>query len=561
MKTYGAIELSGNHWVISRLDAHVRIRLKHIFPRIPKTADVPYILPNDLPHAADLEWFLSRYPLDISETHLDALKNGRLQFETRQAEMETILAEGYTPPVYPRLKPGSIVRTYQAQAVEVLMRSRGLLLGDEVGLGKTYTTAAACVNPAALPAVIVCHPHLQKQWVDVIQSFTTLNAVAIQKTKPYELPPADVFVFRYTQLAGWVDFLTSMGPQLVAFDEIQELRRGTESAKGYAAFRLAEAASYRIGLSATPIYNYGNEIWEIMRFVRPDALGDYFDFLREWTGGGRKVTDPKALGTYLREQFAFLRRTKHDVGQEMPAVNRIVDMVPHDEAVLRDIDTLARELAHKATTGTFTERGEAARELDMLVRMQTGLSKAKAVAAFARIMVESGEPVVLVGWHRGVYDIWNEELMDLKPVMYTGSESPTGKNRAKEAFVNGETDIMIMSLRSGAGLDGLQFRCSTMIFGELDWSPGIHHQCIGRLDREGQANPVTAIFLVTDDGSDPPVMEMLGLKASQASGIVDPDLGVQTVHSDASRIQLLAERYLTKKKAAEVEDFQKRLAV
>jgi hypothetical protein len=73
-----------------------------------------------------------------------------------------------------------------------------------------------------------------------------------------------------------------------------------------------------------------------------------------------------------------------------------------------------------------------------------------------------------------------------------------------------------MSLRSGAGLDGLQKRCSTMVFGELDWSPGVHHQCIGRLDREGQEQPVTAMFLVCDDGSDPPMMEVLGLKAAAA---------------------------------------------
>lgn len=50
-------------------------------------------------------------------------------------------------------------------------------------------------------------------------------------------------------------------------------------------------------------------------------------------------------------------------------------------------------------------------------------------------------------------------------------------------------------------------------------------------------------------------------KVLRASGIVDPDLGVQTVHSDASRIQLLAERYLTKKKAASTDHGQQRLAI
>src|SRR5262249_53585753 len=158
------------------------------------------------------------------------------------------------------------------------------------------------------------------------------------------------------------------------------------------------------------------------------------------------------------------------------------------------------QLALRATTGDFHARGEATRELDLRVRHATGLAKAKNVAAMARIIVEGGSPIVLVGWHRDVYDVWLKELGDLEPAMYTGSEGTAAKNSSAERFLNGETDVLIMSLRSGAGLDGLQHRCSTMVFGELDWSPGVHHQCIGRLDREGQAEPVTAIFLVVEEG-------------------------------------------------------------
>lgn len=234
----------------------------------------------------------------------------------------------------------------------------------------------------------------------------------------------------------------------------------------------------------------------------------------------------------------------------MPAVNRIVETIDYDQKAVDSIEDLARALAIKATTASFVERGQAARELDIMVRQSTGVAKAKTVAAFARMVVEGGAPVVLVGWHREVYDMWLKELADLKPALYTGSETPAQKDRAKDAFLAGETDILILSLRSGAGLDGLQARASTMIFGELDWSPGVHHQCIGRLDREGQAEPVTAIFLVADEGSDPPMMEVLGLKASEAAHIIDPTLGVQGAHSDASHLQTLVNRYLGKRALA-----------
>lgn len=94
-----------------------------------------------------------------------------------------------------------------------------------------------------------------------------------------------------------------------------------------------------------------------------------------------------------------------------------------------------------------------------------------------------------------------------------------------------------------------------MVFGELDWSPGVHHQCIGRLDREGQRcypEAVTAVYLVATDGSDPPIMEVLGVKASQASNIIDPSLGVQAAQTDDSRLKGLVDRYLKKETAPHV---------
>jgi CO dehydrogenase/acetyl-CoA synthase gamma subunit (corrinoid Fe-S protein) len=66
-----------------------------------------------------------------------------------------------------------------------------------------------------------------------------------------------------------------------------------------------------------------------------------------------------------------------------------------------------------------------------MVRQATGIAKAKTVAQFARLMVEAGEPVLLVGWHREVYRIWLEALADLKPAMYvTGGVKIVGCGRS-----------------------------------------------------------------------------------------------------------------------------------
>lgn len=550
-RSYGQLTLiDGSKWVMRGVAPHVAIRLKQLFPRVPKWVTDEYFFPNDLAHCADLAWFTARYPLTISPTDAAALEWGRQSFEREQARMEEILRPEYNPVETVGLRPGCVIRHYQSQAVDLTLARKSLLLGDDVGLGKTYTAAGLILHMETRPAAVVVQTHLQRQWAEKLGAFTELTIHCIKGTRPYDLPAADVYIFKYSQLLGWIDTFNDGFFKAAIFDEIQELRTGAQSGKGQAAHALANGVQYRLGLSATPIYNYGVELWNIMQAVDPGLLGSHEDFMREWTDGDKKVKDPQALGTYLREQKVFLRRTKRDVGQQMPPLNVIVEEIGSDSETLRSVEQLARQLAIRTTEGSFMERGRAGRELDLLMRRITGVAKARFVAQYARLLLESDIPIMLMGWHRDVYDIWMKELADFNPVMYTGSESDKQKNEAKEAFVTGKTNLFIMSLRSGAGLDGLQYRCSTIIFGELDWSPKIHEQVIGRAEREGQEEQVTAIYLNSDDGSDPPMVELLGLKASQSSGIVDPNAPLTQRHSDKSRIQALAEQFLKRKAAA-----------
>ena len=551
MKTYGNLALAGDQWVIHNLAPHVAIKLKAVFPGVPRAAAVVRF-PATPQMAADLAWFCERYPLQASNDDLSALDAGRTAFAGMQAEAERIHLEDYQPPLLAGLRPGQSLRNHQGRNIELLRLFSGLLVADDVGKGKTYTAAGAMLLPGALPATVVCLPNLKRQWKRKIEEFTTLTCHLVEGSKPYALPPVDVRIFSFMTLAGWADLFDAMGNGLVAFDEIHELRGGTETQKGEASMRLARASRYRLGLTATPIFNYGTEIWRVMAFLRPEVLGERDDFLREFAPHGTLGDGGKVLGAFLRDQNALVRERKSD-----PPVNTVVHTLQdYDADEIASVEDWAREQARIATSGSFTERGDAVRQLDLRLRHVTGVSKAKAVARFVRVMVEGGTPVVLFGWHREVYDIWLDELSDLAPAMYTGSETPTAKARAAERFLNGETDILIMSLRSGAGVDGLQYRAGVVIFGELDWSPGQHHQCVGRLDREGQPlyetdEGVTAIYLVVEDGSDPPMMDVLGLKASQAHAVVDPDLGVQSKNNDAAKLQKLVQRYLDKVEAGD----------
>lgn len=546
MRTFGRLARLNGRWTILDLEPQVRMKLKAIFTKIAKTDVGPYSFPMTNSVAADLVWFMSRYPLEADPADIAALEAATQRFKAMQNEIGEVMAGRFEFRDFQGLRPGQTIREHQRRNVEILARTGGLLVADDVGKGKTYTAGAACLLPGALPATIVCPPHLARQWRQKLESFTTLSCHVVSKTIPYTLPPVDVRIFGFTQLAGWIDVLELLGTGLAAFDEGHELRHGPDmTAKGRAAARLVEVSRYKLMLTATPVFNYGDETWNVMYFVRPEVLGERDEFLTEWCESGRKVKDPVALGGYLREQNALVRET----GGE-PKPNVIVQDIPYDTKRMADAADALRELAHKVRHGSFQQSGEAARMLDLRARHETGMAKASFVANFVRAYVEdTGEPVMLFGWHRDVYDVWLDELSDLGCVMYTGSESPTQKAQAVERLRSGEAKVFIMSLRSGAGLDGLQYVCSTAIFGELDWTKAMHDQCIGRLNREGQrrwANDgvVDAIFLVADDGSDPPMMDVIGVKASQADGVVDLGAGLGLRTTDMKPLERLVARYL-----------------
>jgi len=85
-------------------------------------------------------------------------------------------------------------------------------------------------------------------------------------------------------------------------------------------------------------------------------------------------------------------------------------------------------------------------------------------------------------------------------------------------FMNGETNLLCISLRSASGLN-LQ-RATCVVFGELDWSPAVHSQAEDRAHRIGQEDSVLCYYLVTQTGSDQHIQDHLGLKVSQFIGIM-----------------------------------------
>lgn len=546
MRTFGTLATYKDHWVITG-EPHMIVKLKRVFGKMDTHTPGEARLSHSVENARDMLWFIERYPLKMTESGRRKLAKDSKRYVEQMKLLDQLLSGEVQSDHFEMAIPP---RDYQRLAATAFLRSKALLLGDDVGLGKTCVGICALTDKRTRPALIATLPAITRQWANEFAKFApSLRTHIAKKGTPYELKDGDgylpdVLIMNYHKLHGWARSLVEKGlVKLVIFDEIQELRN-TGTDKYNAATLIARHADYRLGLSATPIFNYGDEMYHVMSVLKDDALGNYDEFRREWCSGVT-VKDPRALGSYLRETGLFLRRTRIECGREIPPVTTIPYAIDADQEELEKIKGNAADLARIVLSHKRNESFLAAGEFDIMMRHATGLAKAPFVAEFVRLMVESGESVLLFGWHHDVYDIWMEKLKDFNPVLFTGLQTPTQKEVSKKAFLEKESKVLIMSLRAGAGVDGLQSACRTVVFGEIDWSPGCHEQNIGRIARDGQTNPVAAYFLLSDSGSDPVMADVLGLKRQQVEGIRDPNKQIiEKMQSVEDRVQKLAEHYL-----------------
>lgn len=545
-----------DRWCLE-VEPAVRARARQVLARVQPTRSSSIVVSDTIESARDITWFIERFPLDpVDENSRRLLYSRAADHRDQEQNVGLILAGEYKRRTHTH-EPTKPARDYQTTAVELLRVRRTQLLVDEVGLGKTFTGLLNLVDPEMLPAVVIPPTHLPRRWVTELQDAFPWLTYELAKTGQPSVRAkagewADVTIVPYSKLAGWAPTLAG-NMRTVIFDEAQELRRGLETDKGKAAAQITEFATNVLGLTATPVYNYGPEIFNIINIMREHELGTRDEFMREW-GGGAGVKDPHALGSYLRESGLMLGRTRKELARELPLTVKVPHTVESDGTALAEVAKDARRLAELILNaqGSSQSRFEAAGRIDWMMRQATGVDKAPYVAEFVRLLLQSEDRVVMWGWHREVYDIWMEALADFNPRLYTGTESPKQKADAEDAFTadyQGDgTDcrILIMSLRSGAGVDGLQKVCRVGVFGELDWSPQVHEQAIGRLRRDGMGDdPPVAYFLTSDEGSDPALMDVLNIKRQQSEPMISPDGQLlQNATTDGSRARRLAEQIL-----------------
>lgn len=296
-RTFGRLVLAENEriWKVE-VEPHVAMRLKRVFGKINRDQHGAQFLSATDENCRELEWFMDRYPLEVTKC-LGVGKCGKILYDDRAgASALNIKARAYDdrcsrtfdilsgdysqPSDVEMVKPA---RDYQEVAAALTINNGSLLLADELGLGKTVSAIRTIVSNGALPALVVCPTHMPDHWKEKLKEFTPkLKTHIVKKGTPYEVHKPgtrwpDVLIISYSKIRGWAEFLANRVTTIV-FDECQELRRRT-SQKYYGCKHIADSTEIRMGLSATPIYNYGNEFWSVLNVLKDGCLGTRDEFM------------------------------------------------------------------------------------------------------------------------------------------------------------------------------------------------------------------------------------------------------------------------------------------
>ena len=153
-------------------------------------------------------------------------------------------------------------------------------------------------------------PHLIRNWQ---RSFSALpdgrlRVHVIRGLTPY-VPEADVYIIHYPLCVQRLEGASARNSfRTVIFDEMQELRHnGTGSIRCQF---VAQARENVIGLSGTPIYNQGGEIWNVINILDFHCLGDWESFSREWCYGYNSavVAKPELLANICAARLDAMPR-------------------------------------------------------------------------------------------------------------------------------------------------------------------------------------------------------------------------------------------------------------
>lgn len=394
------------------------------------------------------------------------------------------------------------LRAYQAFGVRFALAQERVIIGDEMGCGKTVEAIATLAHLKAEGAkhfLVVVPASVLINWLREVKAHSALRAYRLhgpegETARRAWLSGGGVGVTTFEALPN-LDLPPRTKISMMVVDEAHYVKNpGTLRSQAVRAW--TDRVERVLFLTGTPMENRVEEFRNLVGYLQPDLV----DSVGEIDAVAGSEAFRKAVAP------AYLRRNQEDVLSELPEMVQVEEWEefgPEEEAAYRD--------------------AVAARNF-MAMRRAAYASGDPVTSAKLRRLVEivdeagaNGRKVVVFSYFRDVLETVCRVLGDRAAGPLTGSMQPQHRQELVDAFTAAKQHAVLVSQIQAGGVGLNMQAASVVILCEPQVKPTLETQAIARAHRMGQIRRVQVHRLLVADSVDQRMMEILEAK----SGLFD----------------------------------------
>ena len=405
---------------------------------------------------------------------------------------------------------------HQEEGIKFLLKNKKCILGDSMGLGKTYQSIVAALEIDAERVLIVCPSSLKINWQREIENFC--EDVSIIKGKHWD--PNRFTIMNYDILKNFHTIeergkkyeewelrreIVDFNPDLIILDEAHFVKNH-KSIRG----KILNDISKRFKierfwlLTGTPIANRPMDYYNLLSIIESPVTNNWVHYAKTYCDGMRFRKGNKFIwvttGASNLEELAsktrrtILRRNKEDVLDLPEKLITPVYLELQNESEYKSVwdDYMSqRKLDGK--------KGNPAKDLVEMTLLRTFIAMETVPYS-----IEKTEEALELGKKTIIFCNFNDEMDSFinhfgsKCVSVRGGMTDKQKQQSVDRFQEDDSCMVFVGQIKAAGVGLTLTKAEIVIMNSLDWVPGTHEQAEDRAYRIGQKETVNIYYMLID---------------------------------------------------------------
>lgn len=408
------------------------------------------------------------------------------------------------------------------------------ILADEVGLGKTIEAGLILkeymIRGLVKKVLILVPASLVSQWAQELNEKFFIPAIPQKKSYVWEQCDVVVASIDTAKRNPHHDIVLAQDYDLIIIDEAHKLKN--PKTKNYEFVKNLKK-KFCLLLTATPIQNKLEEIFNLVSLLKPGHLGDLSTFEKQFRSNKRTPKNDEKLRELVNKVMVRNRREHTDIKWTKRIVKTIpitfskeerelYDMITNlkEQSILRNnftLLTLQREICSSREAAFMTLKnliekaqveGQTLQIAEQLIEMINKIKRNSKAEKALEIIQKVNDKVIIFTEYRAtqLYLQWFLKQNGISSVPFRGGFKRGKKDWMRQLFEH-NVQVLIATEAGGEGIN-LQF-CSHIINYDLPWNPMRIEQRIGRIHRLGQKNDVHIYNFAVENTVEQHILKLL----------------------------------------------------